>query len=216
MRAVTPVLTDPNYIRPSNDSRKALVAESPSGNQPLSKNPKTSATAPVQKKNSKTILTPTTGSTNLAPKRKRREVIEIEDDSALNPGSKPGTGSVDVMDLTQDSDSENAKVEKKPKRKSKYAGSEFDEVEEYFHAPTFANEDVIIFNSASSHWFIPNSLTQSIVFSLLSLGLHSTGFRAIDVQMSLVSQYLQEGTWYPGQLIQASGWGFTPRCLFRP
>ncbi|KAH9441304.1 hypothetical protein Pst134EB_029965 [Puccinia striiformis f. sp. tritici] len=44
------------------------------------------------------------------------------------------------MDLTQDSDEENAKVTKKPRRKMKNGESELDDVGAFFHPPTFASE----------------------------------------------------------------------------
>ncbi|KAI7936367.1 hypothetical protein MJO29_015670, partial [Puccinia striiformis f. sp. tritici] len=112
MRAITPASTDPKFIRPSNDSRKALkVVMSSESDQP----------GPPSKKKAPIVLA--------APNRNNPVEVDLEPSS---------DGVETLMDLTQDSDEENAKVTKKPRRKMKNGESELDDVGAFFHPPTFA------------------------------------------------------------------------------
>ncbi|KAH9454947.1 hypothetical protein Pst134EA_022434 [Puccinia striiformis f. sp. tritici] len=134
MRAITPASTDPKFIRPSNDLRKALKvvmsSESDRPGPPSKKKAPIVLAAPfVLAKKTRSITTAPTQVSN----RNRNNPVEVD--------SEPSSDGVEtLMDLTQDSDEENAKVTKKPQRKMKNGESQLDDVGAFFHPPTFASE----------------------------------------------------------------------------
>ncbi|POW01540.1 hypothetical protein PSTT_12444 [Puccinia striiformis] len=121
MHAITPASTDPKFIRPSNDSRKALkvvmLSESDQPGPPSKKKAPIVLAAPF-------VLAKKTQSITTAPtqvSKRPKNPVEVD--------SEPSSDGVEtLMDLTQDSDEENAKVTKKPRRKMKNGESELDDV----------------------------------------------------------------------------------------
>ncbi|KAI9606008.1 hypothetical protein H4Q26_004380 [Puccinia striiformis f. sp. tritici PST-130] len=110
-RVITPVRTDPNFIRPSQDSRKSLSqrpattdrgSEDESGDEPQS--PENDDSPEISK------------SQQTNPKRPRNS-------------DEGETSDSHVIDITQDSDVENEKVKKKERAKN------FDNIKKYFEAP---------------------------------------------------------------------------------
>ncbi|POW08593.1 hypothetical protein PSHT_09468 [Puccinia striiformis] len=134
MRAITPASTDPKFIRPSNDSRKALkVVMSSESDQP---GPPSKKKAPIVLA-APFVLAKKTQSITTAP----TQVSKRDQNNPVEVDSEPSSDRVEtLMDLTQDSDEENAKVTKKPRRKMKNGESELDDVGTFFHPPTFASE----------------------------------------------------------------------------
>ncbi|KAI7967728.1 hypothetical protein MJO29_001005 [Puccinia striiformis f. sp. tritici] len=132
MRAMTPASTNPKFICPSNDSRKApkvvMLSESDQPGPPSKKKAPIILAAPFVL--AKKTRTATTAPTQVS-KRKGNNLVEVD----LEPSSD---GVETLMDLTQDLDQENAKVTKKPRQKTKHGESELDDVNAFFHPPTFA------------------------------------------------------------------------------
>ncbi|KAA1086062.1 hypothetical protein PGTUg99_012019 [Puccinia graminis f. sp. tritici] len=148
-RVITPVRTDPNFVRPNHDSRKALprveatsAIPSVTDNQSLasesttvlpskqSRRPKVSKSVVISDPEPIESTTPT----NVGKKNNRKRPAK---DSAVQ--SQP---TEKVMDLTQDSDEENSRLFRKKRRKVvKPSDEDFDDVEDYFHKPYLADEN---------------------------------------------------------------------------
>ncbi|POW08399.1 hypothetical protein PSHT_09569 [Puccinia striiformis] len=120
-RIITPVRTDPNFIRPHADSRKSIAQVRRDQSEGL--NSPSKSTVPCTSKSTRQV----------SNKRRRSEVDGSRTNSEQNHI---------LMDLTQDSDQENSKV-KKPRKTRVRKDSEFglDAIELYFHKPVYANGD---------------------------------------------------------------------------
>ncbi|POW03314.1 hypothetical protein PSHT_11731 [Puccinia striiformis] len=115
-RVITPVRTDPNFIRPSQDSRKSL-----------SQRPATTDRGSEDKTNPKRPRkSASTNSTASKPKAKRQKRKKKK---TIASGDEGETSDSHVIDITQDSDLENEKVKKKERAKN------FDNIKKYFEAP---------------------------------------------------------------------------------
>ncbi|KNE98018.1 hypothetical protein PSTG_08691 [Puccinia striiformis f. sp. tritici PST-78] len=120
-RIITPVRTDPNFIRPHADSRKSIAQVQRDQSEGL--NSPSKSTVPCSSKSTRQV----------SNKRRRSEVDGSQTNFEQNHI---------LMDLTQDSDQENSKV-KKPRKTRVRKDSEFglDAIELYFHKPVYANGD---------------------------------------------------------------------------
>ncbi|KAI9604754.1 hypothetical protein H4Q26_002723, partial [Puccinia striiformis f. sp. tritici PST-130] len=116
-RIITPVRTDPNFVRPNADLRKTITRERVEGFLTLPANSTISNTPNAASRRSK--------------KRKRSDLNGSQ--AHLEPNEN-------IMDLTQDSDHENNKAKKTRKTRAR-KDSEFglDNIELYFHQPVFSN-----------------------------------------------------------------------------
>ncbi|KAH9472190.1 hypothetical protein Pst134EA_002813 [Puccinia striiformis f. sp. tritici] len=116
-RIITPVRTDPNFVRPNADLRKTITQERVEG----------FLTSPA---NSTISDTPDAASRR-SEKRKRSDLNGSQ--AHLEPNKN-------IMDLTQDSDHKNNKAKKTRKTRAR-KDSEFglDNIELYFHQPVFSN-----------------------------------------------------------------------------
>ena len=134
--AITPVRTDPNFIGPSRDSRQALVVESPAekDNDPAPKSKTDDVTTTISSDSDAVSVAPATKKNKKKNKRKRPSKV-INVDTNFDKVKKS-------MDLTQDSDEENSKVNNKKNKKVADPKKDFDEVELYFHNPTMADPNV--------------------------------------------------------------------------
>ncbi|KNE89611.1 hypothetical protein PSTG_16934 [Puccinia striiformis f. sp. tritici PST-78] len=122
-RIITPVRTDPNFIRPHADSRKSIAQVRRDQSDSEGLNSPSKSTVPCTSKSTRQV----------SNKRRRSEVDGSQTNSEQNHI---------LMDLTQDSDQENSKV-KKPRKTRVRKDSEFglDAIELYFHKPVYANGD---------------------------------------------------------------------------
>ncbi|KAI7967067.1 hypothetical protein MJO29_000344 [Puccinia striiformis f. sp. tritici] len=136
-RVITPVRTDPNFIRPSQDSRKSLSqrpattdrgSEDESGDEPQS--PENNDSPEISKSQQTNPKRPrksaSTNSTASKPKAKRQKRKKKK---TIASGDEGETSDSHVIDITQDSDVENEKVKKKERAKN------FDNIKKYFEAP---------------------------------------------------------------------------------
>ncbi|KAH9464379.1 hypothetical protein Pst134EB_003906 [Puccinia striiformis f. sp. tritici] len=116
-RIITPVRTDPNFVRPNADLRKTITQERVEG----------FLTSPA---NSTISDTPDAASRR-SEKRKRSDLNGSQ--AHLEPNEN-------IMDLTQDSNHKNNKAKKTRKTRAR-KDSEFglDNIELYFHQPVFSN-----------------------------------------------------------------------------
>ncbi|KAA1069529.1 hypothetical protein PGT21_027281 [Puccinia graminis f. sp. tritici] len=154
-RITTPVRNDPNFVRPSNDSRKALPPSSATQTsarqtrkrpqRPLSASASTLTRAARKTKKAKASQT--------HKKHKSKRVFvssgdsESESDSESSSQSEPEThGTAKMIDFTQDSDDANRRF-KLHKTKAQPKESEFDKIEEYFHPPVFEEGNFLIVKS---------------------------------------------------------------------
>jgi hypothetical protein len=144
------VQTDPNFVRPNHDSRIALprveatsAIPSVTDNQSLASESTTVLPSKQSRrpKVSKSVVISdpepieSTAPTNVGKKNNRKRPAK---DSAVQ--SQP---TEKVMDLTQDSDEENSRLFRKKRRKVvKPSDEDFDDVEDYFHKPYLADENV--------------------------------------------------------------------------
>ncbi|PLW30842.1 hypothetical protein PCASD_15944 [Puccinia coronata f. sp. avenae] len=128
-RAITPVLTDPNFIRPHQDSRKSLIP---------SQSPLVSKSASCQQHSNSPLATETPAKA-VAPKKshsKKRKVHVVKtDDTDANGSPAP----IEI-DMVQDSDQENSNF-KCQKNKKKKKEQIFDNIKDYFEKPTCAEND---------------------------------------------------------------------------
>ncbi|KAI9612507.1 hypothetical protein H4Q26_007664 [Puccinia striiformis f. sp. tritici PST-130] len=136
-RVITPVRTDPNFIRPSQDSRKSLSqrpattdrgSEDESGDEPQS--PENEDSPEISKSQQTNPKRPrksaSTNSTASKPKAKRQKRKKKK---TIASGDEGETSDCHVIDITQDFDLENEKVKKKERAKN------FDNIKKYFEAP---------------------------------------------------------------------------------
>ncbi|POW05550.1 hypothetical protein PSTT_09642 [Puccinia striiformis] len=129
-RIITPLRTDPNFIRPNKDSRKSLTAPSSShrsGDQESDVSDEESTASVISKRpNPKRPALP-------KPTNKRKRSVAGSQPTSTAPASQ------DIMDITQDSNEENRKVKKTRKpRAKKDAEHGIDDIAVYFHKPVFA------------------------------------------------------------------------------
>ncbi|POW16566.1 hypothetical protein PSHT_06660 [Puccinia striiformis] len=130
-RIITPLRTDPNFIRPNKDSRKSLTAPSSShrsGDQESDVSDEESTASVISKRpNPKRPALPP------KPTNKRKRSVAGSQPTSTAPASQ------DIMDITQDSNEENRKVKKTRKpRAKKDAEHGIDDIAVYFHKPVFA------------------------------------------------------------------------------
>ncbi|KNE95603.1 hypothetical protein PSTG_11092 [Puccinia striiformis f. sp. tritici PST-78] len=130
-RIITPLRTNPNFIRPNKDSRKSLTAPSSShrsGDQESDVSDEESTASVISKRpNPKRPALPP------KPTNKRKRSVAGSQPTSTAPASQ------DIMDITQDSNEENRKVKKTRKpRAKKDAEHGIDDIAVYFHKPVFA------------------------------------------------------------------------------
>jgi len=122
---ITPIRTDPNFIRPSNDSRTALRQTSQA---PLSS---TSSEIPNGRQTRAKPRSPTF----------KKRIVKKQTNPPESECNQPNSQTTkQIMDLTQDSDMDNKKI-KRRKTKSK----NYDDVYDYFEKPTMAEGQVSTF-----------------------------------------------------------------------
>ncbi|EFP86180.2 uncharacterized protein PGTG_12136 [Puccinia graminis f. sp. tritici CRL 75-36-700-3] len=147
-RITAPVRNDPNFVRPSNDSPKALPPSSAvqttskqsckRPHRPSSTSASTSTHATRKPKKAKV--------TQKLKKHKSKRLVEsskgsetessTDDDKSSSHSNTDRHGNTRMMDFTQDSDDANHQF-KLHKKKAKAKDGEFDDVEDYFHPPVF-------------------------------------------------------------------------------
>ncbi|KAI7947243.1 hypothetical protein MJO28_009151 [Puccinia striiformis f. sp. tritici] len=131
-RVITPVKTHPLYIRPNNDTRRSLAGQSATSEIGRSSHsqitPLKSTHARASGSKSKRQKAPRSAA--ISPKRKR--VVVDNSDESSEADSDSG---VAIMDLAQDSDEHNSKMEPPTKKTRGLAISEFDDVALYFEPP---------------------------------------------------------------------------------
>ncbi|KAH9445589.1 hypothetical protein Pst134EB_023427 [Puccinia striiformis f. sp. tritici] len=138
-RVITPVKTHPLYIRPNNDTRRSLAGQSATSEIGRSSHsqitPLKSTHARASGSKSKRQKAPRSAAKS--PKRKRAVVNNSDESSEANSDS-----GVAIMDLAQDSDEHNSKMEPPTKKTQGLAISEFDDVVLYFEPPERAKGHV--------------------------------------------------------------------------
>ncbi|PLW47943.1 hypothetical protein PCASD_04909 [Puccinia coronata f. sp. avenae] len=108
--AITPVQTDPNFVWPNQDSRKALVStasQSPLVTRSASRRQPHSCTSPASTQKT------ATSNTKRKQKSKKRKVHVIESNKNGSDDSESDHSSAQApfkIDIVQDSDQENSKL----------------------------------------------------------------------------------------------------------